>query len=97
MEFGLFTRFPWRQGLSHDEPFQEQLELTKATEELGYHNIWLGEEHFSHDSHYLYLASFYSDHCKCHSDGDYAAENRHGRSSLASRTPISYRRGGCHR
>lgn len=57
MDFGIFSRFPNRIGLSHSEAFDEHLEMVKVVEELGYDNIWLGEEHFSHDSHYLYLAS----------------------------------------
>jgi alkanesulfonate monooxygenase SsuD/methylene tetrahydromethanopterin reductase-like flavin-dependent oxidoreductase (luciferase family) len=58
MEIGLFTRWPCRQGLSHAEAFQEQFETVQATEGLGYDNVWLGEEHFSHDVGYdLYLGS----------------------------------------
>jgi alkanesulfonate monooxygenase SsuD/methylene tetrahydromethanopterin reductase-like flavin-dependent oxidoreductase (luciferase family) len=58
MEIGLFTRWPCRRGLSHAEAFQEQFDTVRATEALGYDNIWLGEEHFSHDvGHDLYLGS----------------------------------------
>ena len=58
MDIGLFTRWPCRRGLSQAEAFQEQFDTVRSTEELGYDNIWLGEEHFSHDvGHDLYLGS----------------------------------------
>ena len=52
--FGLFTRFPRRQGISQPQAFDEFFELVQTTEELGYETIWLGEEHFDPD---LWLSS----------------------------------------
>ena len=54
MRFGLFTRFPRRAGLSDAEAFDECFQVVRATEDLGFDVVWLGEEHFSPD---LFLAS----------------------------------------
>lgn len=53
MRFGIFLLMPCPSGDSSEGIFARGMEIAKATEELGYHNIWLAEHHFSN---YGYLS-----------------------------------------
>ena len=46
MNFGLFAEFFIRQGMTHQEAFQESLAQIDAAEELGLDSVWLAEHHF---------------------------------------------------
>ena len=47
LHFGLFTRVPHRPGITQTEAFDDFFEIVRATEELSYDTIWIGEEHFA--------------------------------------------------
>ena len=46
MDFGIFTMFSTREGLSQAQVFQEWLGLVQVAEESGVDTLWLGESHF---------------------------------------------------
>ena len=43
MDFGIFTMFSTREGLSQAQVFQEWLGLVQVAEESGVDTLWLGE------------------------------------------------------
>ena len=49
MDFGMFTDFHVRQGMSHPEAFDESFAQVAQAENLGIDSVWLAEHHFSPD------------------------------------------------
>ena len=49
MDFGVFTDFHVRQGMTQPDAFDESFNQAVETEALGIDSIWLGEHHFSPD------------------------------------------------
>ena len=47
MRFGTFHLFPWHEGKSQEQVFQETIEQIRVSEELGFESTWLAEHHFS--------------------------------------------------
>lgn len=47
MEFGTFLLLQSPSAQPTDEVFQRGVEITQAADELGFHNMWLAEHHFS--------------------------------------------------
>jgi alkanesulfonate monooxygenase SsuD/methylene tetrahydromethanopterin reductase-like flavin-dependent oxidoreductase (luciferase family) len=46
MNFGIFTQFPVREGVTTAEVFDEWFGLARAAEDMGFDMFWLGEIHF---------------------------------------------------
>jgi alkanesulfonate monooxygenase SsuD/methylene tetrahydromethanopterin reductase-like flavin-dependent oxidoreductase (luciferase family) len=46
MDFGIFTMFSVREGVTQFQTFQEWLDLVRVAEEMGLDTVWLGESHF---------------------------------------------------
>jgi alkanesulfonate monooxygenase SsuD/methylene tetrahydromethanopterin reductase-like flavin-dependent oxidoreductase (luciferase family) len=49
MDFGMFTDFHIRQGMTQAEAFAESFTQVEAAEKLGMDSVWLAEHHFSPD------------------------------------------------
>jgi alkanesulfonate monooxygenase SsuD/methylene tetrahydromethanopterin reductase-like flavin-dependent oxidoreductase (luciferase family) len=49
MDFGMFTDFHVRQGMSQQEAFDESFAQVSHAEDLGIDTVWLAEHHFSPD------------------------------------------------
>ena len=49
MDFGMFTDFHVRKGMTQSEAFEESFNQVKLAEELGVDSVWLAEHHFSPD------------------------------------------------
>ncbi len=49
MDFGMFTDFHIRKGMTQAEAFEESFTQLEAAEELGMDSVWLAEHHFSPD------------------------------------------------
>ena len=49
MDFGVFTDFHVRNGMSQAEAFEESFNQVEASERLGIDSVWLAEHHFSPD------------------------------------------------
>jgi alkanesulfonate monooxygenase SsuD/methylene tetrahydromethanopterin reductase-like flavin-dependent oxidoreductase (luciferase family) len=49
MDFGMFTDFHIRKGMTQAEAFEESFTQVEAAEKLGMDSIWLAEHHFSPD------------------------------------------------
>ena len=47
MRFGMFTDFQVRKGASESQAFEESFSLISRTEDLGFHDVWLAEVHFT--------------------------------------------------
>ena len=48
-DFGVFTDFHVRNGMTQAEAFQESFDQVEASERLGVDSVWLAEHHFSPD------------------------------------------------
>lgn len=46
MDFGLFTMFSIREGVTQFHTFQEWFDLMQVAEDMGLDTVWLGESHF---------------------------------------------------
>jgi alkanesulfonate monooxygenase SsuD/methylene tetrahydromethanopterin reductase-like flavin-dependent oxidoreductase (luciferase family) len=49
MDFGMFTDFHIRKGMTQAEAFEESFTQVEAAEKLGMDSVWLAEHHFSPD------------------------------------------------
>lgn len=49
MDFGMFTDFHIRKGMTQAEAFEESFKQVEAAEKLGMDSVWLAEHHFSPD------------------------------------------------
>ena len=49
MDFGMFTDFHVRKGMSQAEAFEESFSQVQEAEELGVDSVWLAEHHFTPD------------------------------------------------
>ena len=49
MDFGMFTDFHVRKGMTQAEAFKESFSQVKAAEEMGVDSVWLAEHHFTPD------------------------------------------------
>ena len=49
MDFGMFTDFHVRKGMTQAEAFVESFSQVEASERLGIDSVWLAEHHFSPD------------------------------------------------
>ena len=49
MDFGIFTDFHVRKGMTQSEAFEESFNQVEASERLGIDSVWLAEHHFSPD------------------------------------------------
>src|ERR671923_2797516 len=49
MDFGMFTDFHIRKGMTQTEAFEESFTQVEAAEKLGMDSVWLAEHHFSPD------------------------------------------------
>ena len=49
MDFGIFTDFHVRDGMTQAEAFEESFDQVDAAEGLGVDSVWLAEHHFSPD------------------------------------------------
>ena len=49
MDFGMFTDFHVRKGMTQVEAFEESFNQVEASERLGIDSVWLAEHHFSPD------------------------------------------------
>ena len=49
MDFGMFTEFPIRQGMTQAEAFEESFKQVEIAEKLGMDSVWLAEYHFTPD------------------------------------------------
>jgi len=49
MDFGLFTNFHIRKGMTQAEAFEESFSQVQAAEEMGVDSVWLAEHHFTPD------------------------------------------------
>lgn len=49
MDFGMFTEFHIRNGVTQAEAFEESFRLVEEAERLGIDSVWLAEHHFSPD------------------------------------------------
>ena len=49
MNFGMFTDFHIRKGMTQAEAFEESFNQVEASERLGVDSVWLAEHHFSPD------------------------------------------------
>ena len=49
MDFGMFTDFHIRKGMTQAEAFEESFNQVEASESLGIDSVWLAEHHFSPD------------------------------------------------
>lgn len=47
MNFGMFTNFHIRKGMTQAEAFEESFNQVEASERLGVDCVWLAEQHFS--------------------------------------------------
>ena len=49
MDFGMFTDFHVRKGMTQPEAFDESFSQVVEAEKLGIYSVWLAEHHFSPD------------------------------------------------
>ena len=49
MDFGMFTDFHIRKGMTQADAFEESFNQVEAAERLGIDSVWLAEHHFSPD------------------------------------------------
>ena len=49
MDFGMFSEFHTREGMTQEAAFDESFALIDEAENLGIDSVWLGEHHFSPD------------------------------------------------
>ena len=49
MDFGMFTDFPVRNGMTQAKAFEESFNQVDAAEKMGVDSVWLAEHHFSPD------------------------------------------------